>query len=93
MLGTGRTDGLQEQQHAPREVLVGVVLKADPACQLLDVHRRSERSLAAGLGAVAAHDLAQRVEVGHERGALQIAVERELPVRHDEPIGRRLAVL
>lgn len=83
VLGARRGDRLQQQEHPPGEVLVRVVLEADPAGEALHVHGRPEGALRAGLGAVAAHDLVERVEIRRERVTLEIAVEGELPVGDD----------
>lgn len=82
VLGAGRGDRLEEQQHPPREVLVRVLVEADAARQILHVHLRCEGALRARAGAVPAHDVGEIAKVRGDRRAWQLRVERELRARH-----------
>lgn len=68
----------EQQEHAAREVLIGVLVEADAPGEILHVHLGGERALAAGAGAVAAHDVGEVAEVGGDGRAGQFGVEGEL---------------
>jgi hypothetical protein len=78
---SGCTNGFQQQQHAAREVLVGVLIEPDAARERLHMHLGAERSLAAGARAVAAHDVGEVAEVRGHRRARQVRIEGELRPR------------
>lgn len=82
VLGAGGGHGFEQQEHAAREVLVGVLVEPDAAGEIFDVHLGAERALGAGAGAVAAHDLGEIPEVGGNRRAGQFGIEGKLRARH-----------
>jgi hypothetical protein len=88
MLRAGRADGFQQEQHAAREVLVGVLIQADAACEILHMHLGAEGALRAGARAVPAHDLREISEVRGDGRAGELGIERELCARHGFALGR-----
>lgn len=94
VVGTGRGDGLQDEQHAAREVLVRVLVEPDLLGEVGDVHGRAERPLASGIRAMAAEDLAEVLKVRCDGRPGVLRVEREL--RHRDRLAgpdRRAAAL
>lgn len=85
-----RRHRFEDQQHPPRQVLIGVLVESDPASQLGNVDGGAERALAAGFGAVPRHDRGEVIEVCGDRRARHFRIERELCARHrDRFFGRR----
>lgn len=87
VIRAGRRHRFEEQQHAAREVLVGVLVEPDAAGERLHVHLRTERALAAGQCAVQAHDVGEVAEVRGDGRAGEIRVEGELRARYGLHLG------
>jgi hypothetical protein len=82
VLGAGRGNRFEHEQHALREVAVGVLFEPDVVHEVFHVDCGAEGALGAGLGAVALHHGGEVVEVDFGWGAGQVGVERQLGARH-----------